>query len=508
MEAPSPYRDLEADLAELASQLRATTFRFPTSQPFDRERAELARSIDEYLKRRGGDGEAPLVVTVCGPTGGGKSLVVNSLLRRLISPVGNIRPTTLRPVICSHRDHAARSWSEFVGRVKDRVGTQVETVLDDTSWLRWVTIVDSPPFDMPAGATADDGRFIADDVLAITDLCVFVVSALRYADAATWEHLELLRRRGLPVLFVINRLPPDEREHDVLGDYAARLAAAGMLLEPDPSLLFPISEQVPEAEAQILRPVSVALLRTELEQLGDRSMVIRFVDQARRGAVRDLVTRTLPLVAALGHEETATRRLAAAVSVGYREQAGQLLAQPGGESSAAIAVLDPEQGVAALSRVVTFHAGMAAQATATAWESDPAGAGLLVGPGAALWRHGADTPERARAVLTDWVQTLGLTPGKALRRRHQRRLARYVWETIFAPPDATPALASRMDPSNAAAAVARATNDLEERYLDLLRFDALRFHRACGAVPPGRSRQADLSTTLGRVIDAMRSEPL
>jgi hypothetical protein len=87
-----------------------------------------------------------------------------------------------------------------------------------------MAIVDTPP----PGITDGSGVSIASQVLDVADACVLVAGGTRYADGATFELAARAARRGLPVVFVLNRLPTTpEIGRVIVGDFAAKLAARG-----------------------------------------------------------------------------------------------------------------------------------------------------------------------------------------------------------------------------------------------------------------------------------------
>src|SRR5262245_52292560 len=95
-------------LAEALTRVRATAteMRYPLQVPSaaaakDANRQLVAR-IDDYLVPRISQRDAALLVIVGGPTGAGKSTLVNSLVRAPVSRAGVIRPTTRAPVLVCH----------------------------------------------------------------------------------------------------------------------------------------------------------------------------------------------------------------------------------------------------------------------------------------------------------------------------------------------------------------------------------------------------------------------
>ena len=59
--------------------------------------AAAVRQIDDYIRPRLADLDAPLLAVVGGSTGSGKSTIVNALIGTPITRVGVIRPTTRQP---------------------------------------------------------------------------------------------------------------------------------------------------------------------------------------------------------------------------------------------------------------------------------------------------------------------------------------------------------------------------------------------------------------------------
>ena len=64
----------------------------------------LAAMLRGNLIPRLADPDRPLVVAIFGPTGSGKSTIVNTLAGRTISASGAVRPTTREAVVWVHRD--------------------------------------------------------------------------------------------------------------------------------------------------------------------------------------------------------------------------------------------------------------------------------------------------------------------------------------------------------------------------------------------------------------------
>ncbi len=476
--APAP--DLAPALIALGNALDRFRFRLPGPDGASHEemRAEAVRAIREYLLPRLDDRDAPLVVALFGESGSGKSSVANAIAQRKLGTPGPVRPSTRRAVVWAHRSHADRYWREFVRQVRQQVGPEVETIVGDDPMTANLTLIDTPPLDY----VDDEGTAIAKEVLAVTDLCVFVASALRYADAAAWEFVRLVSERGVPILFVLNRLPADVTERAaVLADYARRLAEDGLLLEADPKLLFGIAEQEPDPGHGGVPNAAVAALRKELEQLTDPALRRALARQANLGAVAGLVGRVRPLVEAAGAEAGLVEELLETVEDTYR-RAGRYLeeqlvtAGPGGA--------DPEALAESIARVVTHVAGTAAQETAAAWDRTTAGRAILDGAGAALWRHGADTPLDAERVAAEWVAGASEVPGDKggpLRRRRRRRAGALVPVAALSPGEEIPQpLVRELGRDDADTLIRWARRSLVGDMREVLSRDAARFVAALG----------------------------
>ena len=69
---------------------------------------------------------------------------------------------------------------------------------------RGLAVVDAPDIDSLEHAN----RVLADRLVEAADLCCFVTTATRYADRVPWAVLSRVEERGLPLLVVVNRMPP------------------------------------------------------------------------------------------------------------------------------------------------------------------------------------------------------------------------------------------------------------------------------------------------------------
>jgi hypothetical protein len=177
--------------------------------------------------------DAPAVVAVLGATGTGKSKIFNTLVGKPVSPSGYKRPTTMAPVLYAPAVYldGLRRQSFMAGYDKREAGEdgvsfndgpvpEIVLVPSRDPARNGAVLVDTPDFDSVLG----ENRAAAADVFARADAIVFVTDAVKYADQASWEYLDLIRDRGKTAVLVINRL----RSPLSLDDFNRRLAEAGL----------------------------------------------------------------------------------------------------------------------------------------------------------------------------------------------------------------------------------------------------------------------------------------
>ena len=184
--------------------------------------------------------DAPLIAAVLGATGTGKSKLFNTLLGQSLSPSGYRRPTTMAPILftpAGHREFVLRP--EFLpGFEKRLAGTlpvefspepvpEVVVVLTENPLHQNLILVDTPDFD----SVLATNRAAARAVFERSDAIIFVTDAIKYADQAAWEYLNLIRDRDKEAVLVVNRLKNPLSQQD----FISRLQKAG-LKRPVPSL--------------------------------------------------------------------------------------------------------------------------------------------------------------------------------------------------------------------------------------------------------------------------------
>jgi energy-coupling factor transporter ATP-binding protein EcfA2 len=286
MSTIAPQARLRAEVDSLADIAGSVGFALATDKRDDRigRRDHLLGILRRYLEPRLAEPGHPVVVAVFGPTGSGKSTLVNTLVGRTISETGVIRPTTRRAVVWVHQRDA-----EDIGALLAQTGP-VDVVADDHPVLASLAIVDTPDID----SIAEEHRRQTESILETADVAIAVTTPQRYADAVPWDVLAGLTERALDLVVVMNRM--SRRAGGAVIDLAGLLrdARVGGIVSADDIIV--IQEQRVRADGR-LHGYALRHLARRLEALAaDHAGV------TRRG-----------IVSAADHAVEVGRELAAAV---------------------------------------------------------------------------------------------------------------------------------------------------------------------------------------------------
>jgi len=277
---------------------------------------------------------APMVVAVCGPTGAGKSHLVNYLAGGPVSPSSYRRPSTVAPVLVGRAAQlASLGGGDFLlgyrqieapegavfppsaeaadgaaegghrgGRADDSL--YLAPALDPPwAWPEELVVIDTPDFDSVRLANQTQSR----DMARRADAVILVAHQAKYADQSTWDFLASEGRSDRPLMVILNRVTAAA----AVDDFKERLAAAG--------LRAPV---LPWPEETAVGQVAVGAARRELsawlEELGRRSRELTAAGGRRltarlAGVVREDLTAPLTqkegrLRASLNSVERVTRQ--------------------------------------------------------------------------------------------------------------------------------------------------------------------------------------------------------
>ncbi|TDF44198.1 ATP-binding protein [Streptomyces sp. WAC05374] len=188
--------------------------------------AEAGRVLDEAAARQRLSARHT-VVAIAGPTGSGKSALINALAGVPVSETGLRRPTTANPIACTWSEGAAGLLDRLAipGRLRRR--PLAGGVGDEA--LQGLVLVDLPDHD--SAVTAH--RAQVDRVLGLVDAVIWVVDPEKYADAALHErYLRPLAGHAEVTFVVLNQVDrlPGDAAHQVLDDLRRLLDEDGMAL--------------------------------------------------------------------------------------------------------------------------------------------------------------------------------------------------------------------------------------------------------------------------------------
>ncbi len=455
---------LAGALTELRDSLAATRLPLPLPGASDGTATarDITKQLDDYVLPRLTTIEAPLLCVVGGSTGAGKSTLVNSLIGRVVTRPGVIRPTTKSPVLVYHPDDARWFTDDRIlpGLIRSTVSSQDNRSLQlvaEPTIPRGLAILDAPDID----SVVQENRRLAAQLLAAADLWLFVTSAARYADAVPWEYLRNAVERSAAVAVVVDRVPPAAMA-DVPPHLGQMMTDRGLADSP----LFAVPETTVDAEG-MLPDKAISPIRGWLAALAaDQKTRARVVMQTLDGAVGAMSRRAPAVAQAVDDQMEALTRLRDDARASYAEAVrtigvqtadgtllrgevlgrwhdfvgtsdifrkldqkvgwwrdriwGALKGEPPEAKKVQVAV---ESGLEALIREEGEKAAERAEA---AWRANPAGRALVESSGLALGHPSPDFPTLAARTIRDWQgDVMDLVSEEGADRRTRARLAAF-----------------------------------------------------------------------------------
>jgi energy-coupling factor transporter ATP-binding protein EcfA2 len=433
------------ELIELCDRLAALAGRrlaLPTTKLAASARAQqLHNHLDGFVRPRLADIDAPLLVLLVGPTGAGKSSLLNTIAGAQVSKAGVLRPTTRDAVLYASEADSRRILTS--GRLaviaKDRL--RVTVAPPSTNG---VAVIDAPDVD----SVERDNRALADVLVESCDLCVFVTTATRYADLVPWEVLHRVRERGLPLVVVLNRVPADAQDRAAVVADAKRLigqSGRGNGLEVVDVIVVDEGDVDPRVDGlarEKARPLLELIARLAAEADERRDVAA----QALAGALRGLAPLAHAVADDLEHEAIdadALRRLTVSIyaeelaslnralrgglilreevlrrwnefvgadqvarfiSSGIGRLRAMLLTAFRGAADAPVTVVEAEM-TTTLEALALRHASDAARRTAMAW-SDRSEAAALIARDPTLWAASEGFGPAIRERLELWMRAI------------------------------------------------------------------------------------------------------
>jgi hypothetical protein len=303
-EAPAvPMVEVVEDLLSSITDARLA-LDTPDADDARTRKSRLMLQISNHLLPRLREVSAPAIVVLGGSTGAGKSTLVNSIVDAEVSPAGVLRPTTREPVLVVHPKDAELLAGHPV--------LEIATPVLHEGTKRGLAIIDAPDLDsVHAG-----NRELADQLVEMADMWVFVTTGSRYGDALPWQRLRDAVERGISIAVVLNRV---ERSGltEIRADLFGRLQEQGLTSVP----FFVIPDAGPIDG--LLPPGKVGPLASFLGVLGagaqSRSVIARTV----RGAWPALRQDVQQLAANLDSQRRTTLSLQGAVQAATRSAAAQ-----------------------------------------------------------------------------------------------------------------------------------------------------------------------------------------
>lgn len=194
----SPYRGLRGEIAQFRE-----TF------------AALKKTLQIYIVKKQNQ-ELPLIISLQGGTGTGKSTIFNALIGQEISLTGLERPKTQGPLVYCHKEYISIFdegilLSDYKRKIvasetesKRRQGNPetIEIIIHNNNSLKGVFIFDTPDVD----SVSRSNRKMAQDIYIVSDAVFFVTSQEKYGDRIPFQMFHQALEEGKNMFIVMNKI--------------------------------------------------------------------------------------------------------------------------------------------------------------------------------------------------------------------------------------------------------------------------------------------------------------
>lgn len=303
--------------------------RFPLALPGAQEARKAADGViaqlGDYVLPRLETLDAPLLAVVGGSTGAGKSTLVNSLIGRVVTTPGVIRPTTRSPVLVHHPDdeHWFSGDRILPGLVRSKTASHDTNSLQlvaEQTLPKGLAILDAPDVD----SVVAENRVLAAQLLSAADLWLFLTSAARYADAVPWDYLLEAQERNATVAVVLDRVPPGAMQ-EVPTHLGQMMTERGLAESP----LFAVPETSVDDQG-ILPPAAVAPIRQWLAALAaDEASRQQVIITTLDGAIGDVTRRATVVADGVRDQAAALTQLETDAEMAFAEGVRRVEVQSG-----------------------------------------------------------------------------------------------------------------------------------------------------------------------------------
>ena len=272
----------------------------------------------------------PLVLSLEGGTGTGKSTIFNALVGSEVSLTGSERPKTFGPILFSHEDHKellmkanflSAYEKEFLVLESNKTSVsgdplKMKIILHERNDLHNLFIIDTPDID----SVETFNRKMAEDIYDVSDIILFVTSEEKYGDRLPFKLFQQAMEDEKGFMIIMNKVNSEETFRELRERV---LASAKSPVEEDRFFSLPwISSPSPLEE--LTRHEELLRLKTILSgKQGANARDIRTRELVQLQKRINILARRL--VAIFEEDRTAVDKLLRSLHAIYKETENNLL---------------------------------------------------------------------------------------------------------------------------------------------------------------------------------------